>query len=114
MRAIILSPFIAATLMCAALAAGAAPTPGIPAQYAQSQPSAPSGSESTIPQQTPRSGSSAAPGSLSHQLSRSGGVIHPPPSGDSGVVAPPNQGASRTPVIPPPGTPGGNPMVQPK
>jgi hypothetical protein len=51
---------------------------------------------------------------LSHQLSRSGGVIHPPPTADRGVIAPPNQGTSRTPVIPPPGTPGGNPLVQPK
>jgi hypothetical protein len=45
----------------------------------------------------------AGGGSLSHRLSRSGGVLHPPPfSGSS------------TPVIPPPGTPGGNPHLQPK
>jgi hypothetical protein len=42
-------------------------------------------------------------GSLSRRLSRSGGVLHPPPfSGSS------------TPVIPPPGTPGGNPNIRPK
>jgi hypothetical protein len=41
--------------------------------------------------------------SLSQQLSRSGGVLHPPPlGGGSGAV------------IPPPGTPGGNPHVEPK
>ena len=64
--------------------------------------------------QIPQSRSSSPPGSLSHQLSRSGGVIHPPATRDRGVVKPPNQGISRTPVIPPPGSPGGNPNVQPK
>jgi len=73
-----------------------------------------SGKESTIPQQQPQSGSGKAPGSLSEELSRSGGIIHPPASGDGNVVLPPNQRTSRTPIIPPPGTPGGNPLVQPK
>lgn len=41
--------------------------------------------------------------SLSRQLNRSGGVLHPPPLAGSSM-----------PVIPPPGTPGGNPKVQPK
>ena len=63
--------------------------------------------------QAPQSGS-PAPGSLSRELSRSGGVIRPPPTHDRGVVSPPHQGVGRTPVIPPPGTPGGNPNVQPK
>jgi hypothetical protein len=61
-----------------------------------------------------QSGESNPSGSLSHVLSQSGGVIHPPPSADRNVVPPPNQDSSRTPVIRPPGTPGGNPAVQPK
>lgn len=42
-------------------------------------------------------------GSLSRRLGRSGGVLHPPPLAGSSM-----------PVIPPPGSPGGNPRVQPK
>ena len=50
---------------------------------------------------------------LSDKLSQSGGVICPPRTGDPGVKAPPaNNG--KMPVIPPPGSPGGNPNVQPK
>jgi hypothetical protein len=59
------------------------------------------------------SGSSAE--SLSHQLNRSGGVIHPPTDVDPGITQPaPEIGPHSTPVIPPPGTPGGNPDVKPK
>jgi len=36
-----------------------------------------------------------------------------PPSVDPGIHAPP-PGGGRTPVIPPPGSPGGDPNVQPK
>jgi hypothetical protein len=97
-------------------APGATSAAGVDQRLAQNTqpPTVPNGNGDTIPQQQPPSGSNPAHGSLSHQLSRSGGVIHPPPTGDGGVVAPPNQGTSRTPVIPPPGTPGGNPLVQPK
>jgi hypothetical protein len=73
-----------------------------------------SANETTVPQSDSHAGSEGAQGSLSHELSRSSGVIHPPPSGDHGVVQPPMQDQSRMPVIPPPGTPGGNPLVRPK
>jgi hypothetical protein len=52
-------------------------------------------------------------GNLSEKLSRSGGVICPPPSADQEIVTPP-PGGGRTPVIPPPGSPGGDPNVRPK
>jgi len=52
--------------------------------------------------------------SSSNDLSRSHGVITPPPSGDRNVLPVPNEGSSTMPVIPPPGTPGGNKDVQPK
>jgi len=49
---------------------------------------------------------------LSDKLNQSNGVICPP-NVDPGIKAPtPNAG--KTPVIPPPGSPGGNPSVQPK
>jgi hypothetical protein len=50
---------------------------------------------------------------LSDQLSGSGGVICPPANVDPDMKAP-APGGGRTPVIPPPGSPGGNPSVQPK
>lgn len=124
MRAIVIGPVISAVLLCANIIAARAETGGVTMKIstdqslvrsAQTQPIAPNGNETAVPQQQPQPGSSTKPGSLSRELSKSGGVIHPPVSGDRGMVtSPPTHGAGRTPVIPPPGTPGGNPMVQPK
>jgi hypothetical protein len=50
---------------------------------------------------------------LSDQLSESKGVICPPAGIDPGISVPPS-GGGRTPVIPPPGTPGGDPNIEPK
>jgi hypothetical protein len=56
--------------------------------------------------------SKGSSGDLSNNLAQSGGVICPPDV-DQGMKAPtPNTG--KMPVIPPPGSPGGNPNVQPK
>lgn len=73
--------------------------PGVPPQ-AQPAPSGPSGRNS-----------SEAPG---ESLSQSQGVIRPPATEDPGVISPPNGGTTPMPEIRPPGTPGGNPNVQPK
>ena len=52
---------------------------------------------------------------MSHQLNRSGGVIYPPDNVDPGLTQPaPDLGPHSMPVIPPSGTPGGNPDVKPK
>ena len=52
---------------------------------------------------------------LSEQLDENKGVIEPPPVGDAGIHAPaPDPLPGTTPVIPPPGTPGGDPSVVPK
>jgi hypothetical protein len=67
-------------------------------------------SQNEVPQ-----ASRPAPGTLSEQLSRSGGVIQPPPQVDRKIEAPtPDPGAQSMPVIPPPGTPGGDPTIKPK
>jgi hypothetical protein len=109
-------------LMMAAVALGAAVTAGPvrsqtprdeTPQLAPQQPP----NQSTRPDDAtgPQQGTSAAPsGSLSDELSRSGGVVQPPATGDQGVVPPPKAGPQSTPVIPPPGTPGGNQAIQPK
>jgi hypothetical protein len=58
----------------------------------------------------------AAPGgdsaSLSQKLDQGGGVICPPDV-DPGMKAPTPE-AGKMPIIPPPGSPGGDPKVQPK
>ena len=52
---------------------------------------------------------------LSERLDRNSGVIHPPAGTDPGIAVPaPDPNPGSTPVIPPPGTPGGNPHLQPK
>lgn len=50
---------------------------------------------------------------LSSKLARSDGVICPPTQVDPEIHAPAPQGGPM-PVIPPPGSPGGDPKVQPK
>jgi hypothetical protein len=50
---------------------------------------------------------------LSDRLARSEGVICPPANLDSEIKAPTPEGGN-TPIIPPPGSPGGNPNVRPK
>lgn len=49
---------------------------------------------------------------LSDKLARTDGVICPPNVGNDMRLPTPDTG--RTPVIPPPGSPGGDPSVQPK
>jgi len=104
--AVIAASSIAAASAPAALAQserpGAAPSP--------IQPPA----ENTCPpdSSTPRSNETTG-SALSDRLSQSKGVICPPAGVDPGITAPPI-GGGRMPVIPPPGTPGGDPNIQPK
>ena len=53
-------------------------------------------------------------GNPSNRLSQQGGVISPPNVDPGMTVSPPRNGSTTTPVIPPPGSPGGNPSVIPK
>lgn len=122
-----LTSCLAASAFAVALLGGAALAPAqtqaVPPQTPPS-PTPPSTSP-RAPQATPAvpgdsgrlqdEGSSSPPGgSLSDDLSRSHGVVKPPATGDKSVVPPPNVGGQSTPVIPPPGTPGGTQNVQPK
>lgn len=68
------------------------------------------------PRPVPQQPGSANPGEpLGDRLSRSHGTITPPSNIDPGMTAsPPSTGTGNMPVIPPPGTPGGNPNVTPK
>ena len=61
----------------------------------------------------PAPGETTGSANLSDQLSRSKGVICPPAGIDPGIAAP-AVGGGVMPVIPPPGTPGGDPNIVPK
>jgi hypothetical protein len=87
-----------------------------PAQDKQAPPEQPRGPVPQAPAPTDKGpNDKAGSDSLSGQLSRSGGVIRPPAEIDKRMEAPtPDPGARSTPVIPPPGAPGGNPDIKPK
>ena len=62
---------------------------------------------------TPQERQQANQNNLSQKLDDTAGVICPPDVDDPAMKAPTPTGGN-TPVIPPPGSPGGNPNVQPK
>jgi NAD+ diphosphatase len=98
-----------AVLVC--LAGSAEP---VPAQTSATPPlrSAPASPDQSATEQG-QSGSSSEP--LSQKLDRSSGVIRPPAHVDPGLTQPaPSVGSKSTPVIPPPGTSGTSPGVDPK
>jgi hypothetical protein len=51
---------------------------------------------------------------LSERLDRQRGVIRPPQSVDPGMQVSPPDPDTRMPVVPPPGSPGGDPTIEPK
>lgn len=125
----------AAGLVCLAAGTATAPAqtpqpPVIPEKPAPSQATPPAsrldcppgvdpgrapslGSQSGAGNTGTTNGTTGAGDSLSSQLSHSRGVVCPPAGTDPGIVeAPPGGGAMK--VIPPPGTPGGEPAPAPK
>src|SRR5215210_1036921 len=102
-------------LSVAAIIAGLSTT-GVRAQTPAANESTPDSSRPMDPRQDPRStGATPSGESLSDRLGRTEGVIHPPTSLNPDMsVRPPVPDAGTTPVIPPPGSPGGNPDVEPK
>ena len=105
-------------LTFSAASAQAPPTPATPPE-ATLTPSPSRGSDCS----SARSGSDGVPTGLSGQplsdkLAKSDGVLCPPAGVDPEIRAPaPDAGkadAGRMPVIPPPGSPGGDPTVRPK
>lgn len=68
-----------------------------------------SGPQTVVPAPAPPNRKPDVPGGASSQ-----GVIRPPTHVDPGINRPPPPVRSTMPVIPPPGSPGGNPHVKPK
>ena len=86
-------------------------------------PLAPVGARADVSQEAPKTAPQSpaaaqdrrAGETLSERLDRNSGVIHPPAGMDPGIaVQVPDPHPNSTPVIPPPGTPGGNPLVRPE
>jgi hypothetical protein len=98
------------TALILAVTPALAQNPQVAPPQSPTVPVAPPNAASPPPEQiAPKSGS------LSDSLSRQRGTIKPPQDVDPGMaVAPKNSGRSTTPVIPPPGSPGGNQSVVPK
>jgi hypothetical protein len=107
---------MAAPGLAAAQAPPAPTTP--PPQTAPPQPQRP---VECAPMQAPSSGAATPDGQttgqrsepLGDKLARSNGVLCPPAGVDPEMRAPTPDGGN-TPVIPPPGSPGGDPTVRPK
>ena len=83
--------------------------PSPPTQQGPSKPACPP----DVGPNAPTVGSGDRSGNLSDQLAQSGGIICPPAATDPEMLVPPKD-TGRMPVIPPPGTPGGDQRVQPK
>ena len=83
------------------LAANCAPTAAAPSR----------GTVTTVPPDGTTTGHAAEP--LADKLAKSDGVLCPPAGVDPEIHAP-TPDAGNTPVIPPPGSPGGNPGIRPK
>jgi hypothetical protein len=76
---------------------------------------APARAQTPAPATPPQTEGQAPSGDLSDRLDRSHGVIRPQGNVDPGISAtPPDPNPGTMPVIPPPGSPGGDPRVQPK
>jgi hypothetical protein len=77
----------------------------------------PSGAQAADRDRQPKSeteGQGPSSDNLSERLNRSDGVIRPPTGVDPQMQVPPPEPGSRMPVIPPPGTPGGDQRIDPK
>ena len=105
---------------CSAAFAQAPPTPATPpAQTAP--PAADRANANCTPTQTNQQGTitpnanGQSAENLGDKLAKSDGVLCPPSNVDPAMRAPtPPANNSNTPVIPPPGSPGGDPSVRPK
>jgi hypothetical protein len=114
------SLYVSCVLMAASGAAIAQAPPAPATPLAQTAPPAPANNCSPMRPVPPR-GTIAPEGSttgraaepLADKLAKSDGVLCPPTGVDPEIRAPtPDTG--NTPVIPPPGSPGGDPSVRPK
>ena len=114
--------FLSCLMVAAAGAAGAQAPPGPTTPPAPTAPPSPLRAADCAPMQAPQRPGAAAPEGattgqrtepLADKLARSDGVLCPPAGIDPEMRAPAPDGG-KTPVIPPPGSPGGDPSIRPK
>ena len=104
---------LSAAIMSPAIAVAQAP-PQVASEAGHRDPEACAKAPATVGQGGDLDVNSAQGGrSLSDQLAQSSGVICPPSHVDSDIRHPTPPGGAM-PVIPPPGSPGGNPNIKPK
>ena len=117
-RTLILASVLMAT--ASAAIAQAPPSPATPP--AKTAPPSPERAANCAPMQPkPNAGTAVPDGTttgqwaepLGDKLARADGVLCPPPGVDPEMHAPAPD-AGKTPVIPPPGSPGGDPTIRPK
>ncbi|MBR1133083.1 hypothetical protein [Bradyrhizobium iriomotense] len=114
------SNIILASLLIAASGSAIAQAPPLPATPPQATaPQSPQHAANCTPQDRPNrspdgttTGQSREP--LGDKLAKSDGVLCPPAGVDPDMHAPAPDSGANTPVIPPPGSPGGDPNVRPK
>jgi hypothetical protein len=106
---------IVAVVLFAGVRAAAAQAPPADAPAHDPKACAPGSGAHVSPPDTPQPktpDATTGSGNLSEKLARGNGVLCPP-NVDPEIKAPTPE-AGKMPVIPPPGTPGGNPNVNPK
>lgn len=106
----ILLPLLAALALLAGASAAAAQVPRPDPKMPDAPPPG-----AAVPETTPRDTTGQSPAeNLSDRLERSKGVIRPPGHVDPEIHVTPPATGDPMPVIPPPGSPGGDQAVQPK
>jgi hypothetical protein len=116
-----LTLFLSCVLMAASGVAGAQAPPAPATPPARTAPPAPDRAIGCAPTQSTPQGGIAPKGittgqsqePLGDRLAKSDGVLCPPAGVDPAMRAPTPE-TGNTPVIPPPGSPGGDPSVRPK
>ena len=106
--------FATISFLCGVASAQTPAPPSVPSTPVQPQPRDPHmpAPQNTVPEKIDGSG---ATGTLSEKLQKTDGVITPPTNVDPGIAAkPPVSDPGTTPVIRPPGSPGGDQSVTPK
>jgi hypothetical protein len=106
MREIVMRSFLRLTVPVALALAAAT------GAFAQSKPPS-RGADQNAPKSDAQPGQQRGK-SLSERLDQSGGVIHPPGNVDSGIQVTPPATGDKMPIVPAPGSPGGDPTVKPK
>ncbi len=110
-------PWFLCCLLWAAATAASAQAPPAPATPPQATAPPPSPNTADCAPTTPN-GSGVTVGqsneALGDRLAKSNGVLCPPSGVDPQMRAPTPDNSGKMPVIPPPGSPGGDPNVRPK